>query len=255
MTVAKSPSSWPPTARSATWSASARPEAGLEVGAQRVAHEGGVGERGAAMARHVAEDEGCAAAGKRERVVEVATRARAVGGPIGDRGPHGADLLRHRRQQGGLEQAHLLHQLASLAAEAAGAHRREDVAPAEEDGQRGEQRQGRLQLVRHDLHHVAHGARDDRVVALRGSGAAGVLARPRSRCRCRREVSPPGRVAAAGAGGRDRRGRRGSTPVPAPVPFEVRGLRAGWSTASLGCGSRGSGSGGGLGSARRGGRR
>ncbi len=56
-----------------------RLESGLEVGTERVAHEGGAGERAAAMAGHVAEDEAHAAAGERQRVVEVAAGAGAVG--------------------------------------------------------------------------------------------------------------------------------------------------------------------------------
>ena len=65
----------PPAARRAA-------RARLEVGAQRVAHEGGAGERGAAVAGHVAEDERGAPAGKGHGVVEVPARAwaRRTGG-------------------------------------------------------------------------------------------------------------------------------------------------------------------------------
>ena len=72
----------------------ARLEAGLEVGAQRVAHEGGAGERAAAVAGHVAEDEADAAARQRQHVVEVAARAGAVGRPVGHRRAQRADLVR-----------------------------------------------------------------------------------------------------------------------------------------------------------------
>ncbi len=64
----------------------ARLEAGLEVGAQRVAHEGGAGERPATVAGDVTEDEADAPAGQGQRVVEVAAGAGAVGRTVGDRG-------------------------------------------------------------------------------------------------------------------------------------------------------------------------
>ena len=154
-----------------------RLEPGLEVGAQRVAHEGGVGERGAAVAGHVAEDEGGAATGQGERVVEVAAGAGAVGWAVRDRRAHGADLLGHRRQQRGLEQADLLHQLTALAGEAPSTERREEVATAEEDGQRGQQSERGLEGLGHDLDDLAHRAGHAGVVVPGvGSGRAPVVA-------------------------------------------------------------------------------
>ena len=148
----------------------ARLEPGLEVGAQRVAHEGGAGERAAAVAGHVAEDEADAAAGERQHVVEVAARAGAVGRPVGDRGAQRADLLGHRRQQRGLEQADLLEQLAPLAGQPARAQRGQQVADAEQHRQRGQRRQRGLERVGHDLDETVdgldHGPLDDvRLVA------------------------------------------------------------------------------------------
>jgi hypothetical protein len=123
----------------------ARLEPCLEVGAQRVAHEGRAGERASAVAGHVAEDEADAAAREREHVVEVAARAGAVGGPVGDRGEQCADLVGHRRKQRGLEQADLLEQLLALAREPAGAHRGQQVADAEQHRQRRKRRDRGLQ--------------------------------------------------------------------------------------------------------------
>ena len=130
----------------------ARLEARLEVGAQRVAHEGGAGERAAAVAGHVAEDEADASARQREHVVEVAAGAGAVGGPVGHRGEQRADLVGHRREQRGLEQADLLEQLAPLARQSPRAQRRQQVADAEHDRQRRQRGERGLELVGHDLH-------------------------------------------------------------------------------------------------------
>ena len=215
-----------------------RLQPGLEVGAQRVAHEGGVGERGAAVAGHVAEDERGAPAGERERVVEVAARPGAVRRPVRHRCPHGADLLRHRRQQRGLEQADLLHQLAALAAEPARANRGEQVAAAEEDGQRGEQGQRRLERLGHDLHHLAHGARDPGVVLLRSPE------RMRRPCRLWAPSSPrldEGAGASAAASAGPRSGRAAVSAVaPAPAPAPVRPGRARRRAGRRRCSSAGS---------------
>ena len=110
-----------------------RLEAGLEVGAQRVAHERGAGERLAAVARNVAEDERGAPAGQRERVVEVTAGAGTVRGPVGHRGADGAHGCGHRREQRGLEQADLLEQVAALARQPPAALGQEQVAAAEHE--------------------------------------------------------------------------------------------------------------------------
>ena len=123
----------------------ARLEPGLQVGAQRVAHEGCAGERAAAVAGHVAEDESDAAAGERQHVIEVSARSGSIGRPVGDRRAQGADPVGHRRQQGVLEQADLLEQFAALACQAARAHRGKQVAEAEQDRERGQRGERGLQ--------------------------------------------------------------------------------------------------------------
>ena len=97
-----------------------RLEAGAEVGAQRVAHEGRVGESLAAVAGDVAEDERGATAGEGQGVVEVTAGAGTVRGAVGNRGAHRADGLGHRRQQRGLQEADLLEQLPTPASPAGG---------------------------------------------------------------------------------------------------------------------------------------
>ena len=106
-------------------------EPGLEVRTQRVAHEGGAGERLPAVAAHVAEDEGGLAVRQGQRVVEVPAGARALGGLVGDRGAQGAHHRRHRREQRRLKEAHVLEQVGALACQAPGAHRGEQVAACE----------------------------------------------------------------------------------------------------------------------------
>ncbi len=95
----------------------ARLEAGLEVGAQRVAQQRGTGEGVAAVAGNVAEHEADVAVLELEDVVEVAAGARAVGRAVGHGRRERADPLGHLGQQRGLEQADLLGELAALAAE------------------------------------------------------------------------------------------------------------------------------------------
>ena len=137
-----------------------------------------MGEGLAAVPGEVSQDEGGAAAGQRHRVVEVPAGTGAVRRPVGNGGPHGADLARHRRQQSRLEQADLLHQLAPLAVEPARAQRGEEVAAAEENCQRGEQGECRLERLGHDLDDLTHGPGDGRALGLGRAGAAGLGALP-----------------------------------------------------------------------------
>ena len=161
----------------------ARLEARLEVGAQRVAHEGGAGQRAAAVAGHVAEDEADAAAGQRKHVVEVAARAGAVGRPVGHRGAQRADLVGHRREQRGLEQADLLEQLAALPVEAAVAKHGHQRGEAEQRGEHAGHREGTLERHGHLVHELRHRADDRRA----GLGLLGLV----------RTSAPVGRVGAA----------------------------------------------------------
>jgi hypothetical protein len=110
-----------------------RLEARLEVGAQRVAHERRARECAAAVAGDVAEDEAHAATRQGQHVVEVPARPGSVRRPVGDRRAQRAHLLGHRRQQGALQQADLLEQLAALLAESLGSHGSQQVADAEQN--------------------------------------------------------------------------------------------------------------------------
>ena len=93
----------------------ARLEPGVEVGAQRVAHQRGASEGAAAVAGDVADDDRDALVVEEEGVVEVAAGGRAVGRAVGDRGLKIAELLRDLREQRLLQQADVLEQLLALA--------------------------------------------------------------------------------------------------------------------------------------------
>ena len=162
-----------------------RLETGLEVGAQRVAHEGGAGERAAPVAGHVAENEANSPARQREHVVEVSARARSVGRAVGHRGLQRAHALGHRWQQGGLKQSDLLQELAALALQAAVAEGREEVGEPEQDRKGREQGERDPDLFGHEREGVAKA----------GEYGAECLVRPGARCRQR--ARPPMRLSPA----------------------------------------------------------
>ena len=158
-----------------------RLEAGLQIRAQRVAHERGAGQGAAAVAGHVAEDEADTAAAERQHVVEVSAGARTVSRAVGDRGAQRADPLRHGRQQGALQQPDLGEQLAALARQRAVANRGKQIAEAEQDGERAQRGERDLEPVRDHLDRIGEDTRDERLGRrlgyVRARGAAPALRR------------------------------------------------------------------------------
>ena len=93
----------------------ARRQAGLEVGAQREAHERRVGQRLAPVPGDVADDHRQPAVLEREHVVEVAARPRAVCRPVGRGGADRTEPAGGNGQQRSLQQTDVLEQLRTLA--------------------------------------------------------------------------------------------------------------------------------------------
>ena len=132
----------------------ARGQPRLEVRAHREAHERRLGERLAAVAGDVAEQQPDAPVGQRERVVEVTAGGGAVGGAVGDRRQQRAEARGHGGQQRRLQQADVLHQALALALEAARAGGRDDRVDAEREDEQAEHRE---RVLRPRDEHLADG--------------------------------------------------------------------------------------------------
>jgi hypothetical protein len=217
----------------------------LEVGAQRVADQRGLGERGAAVAGHVADHRGQATVLQLEHVVEVAAGGGAFGRTVGGRRGSGADALGDRRQQGALQQPDVGGQSPALALDAprachggqrpAAEHEREhgqhaDRAPdpardhANQTFDRADRGQAFARhLARPPARRVGGGARGacafaaGRATVTRGASSgiaeqrARALARGRAARRCPRSGVPKrGRAGRRGGGREPARERRAS---------------------------------------------
>jgi hypothetical protein len=146
----------------------ARRQARLEVAAQGGAQRIRALERLASVAGHVAQEQAYPATGELEDVVEVPTRGRSRGGPVGHRDGQVSHPLGHAGQQHPLQQAHVPKQALPLAPE-----RPRAAAVGVGTGEEGEseKREGAERDpndARHDLDDPLDGAGDGPVVVLRG---------------------------------------------------------------------------------------
>ena len=100
-----------------------RRQAGLEVCAQRKAHQRRVGQRLASVSGDVTDDHRQLAVLEGKHVVEVAAGARTGRRSISRRGAHWPEPRRQDRKQRSLKQADVLEQLTTLMLQSPGAQR------------------------------------------------------------------------------------------------------------------------------------
>ena len=137
----------------------ARRQTRLEIGAHVVANERRERDDVAAVAGDVADEDGGAAAGQLEGVVEVSPRREARRGPVRRGHPRAADPAGQHRQQRGLQHADVGEQRAALALEAAAAHRLHGHGGTEQQPEESQGAERDPHAERNDFEHADDGPR------------------------------------------------------------------------------------------------